>query len=396
MILTTCAVCAVPLPDEASATCAKCDTRYCSAACRHSHWRGGHRGLCPDIRRAGGAEQYNADKRYAEAVEVAVEECAEDTEGQTCYICLEDGSEEGLVRGCACRGAAGVAHVSCLAKQAQIATDELDPDDDANYDASWHKWTTCGLCKQDYHGVVCGALGWACWNIYLDLPEADDKRRAALSTLSRSIDNSPKVVSGVSAICIHQANLDSVRRFMSDEEEDELLRAQTYLAQAYENFGRTSEALALHREIYAKTKELVDEGADLVDDLINTVSSLGSTLMEVGRFSEARTVLQEHLTVASDSLGADHQETLFLNVYYAESLLYKDANEEITAEQDRADFLEAERIAADVLCRAERIYGIHHPDTNFARDILKDAREELAAQERRRTLRPRPKRARTS
>ena len=34
---------------------------------------------------AGGAEQYNADKRYAEAVEVAVEECAEDTEGQTCH-----------------------------------------------------------------------------------------------------------------------------------------------------------------------------------------------------------------------------------------------------------------------------------------------------------------------
>ena len=90
MILTTCAVCAVPLTHEAPATCAKCDTRYCSAACRHSHWRGGHRGLCPEIRRAGGAEQYNANKKYKEAVAVAVKECAEDTKGQTCYICLED------------------------------------------------------------------------------------------------------------------------------------------------------------------------------------------------------------------------------------------------------------------------------------------------------------------
>ena len=78
MILTTCAVCAVPLTHEAPATCAKCDTRYCSATCRHSHWRGGHRGLCPEIRRAGGAEQYNANKKYKEAVAVAVEACADD------------------------------------------------------------------------------------------------------------------------------------------------------------------------------------------------------------------------------------------------------------------------------------------------------------------------------
>ena len=152
MILTTCAVCAVPLPEEAQATCAKCDTRYCSAACRHSHWRGGHRGLCPEIRRAGGAEQYNADKRYAEAVEVAVEECAEDTEGQTCYICLEDGSEEGLVRGCSCRGGAGFSHVSCLAKQAKILVAdarERHLDDD-----QWVRWYSCRLCEQSYHGVV--------------------------------------------------------------------------------------------------------------------------------------------------------------------------------------------------------------------------------------------------
>ena len=101
--------------------CAKCATRYCSAALpTQPPAPRPPRKICPAIKRAGGAEQYNADKKYAEAVAVAVEECAEDTEGQTCYICLEDGSEEGLVRMCACRGAAGFAHVSCLAKQAKI------------------------------------------------------------------------------------------------------------------------------------------------------------------------------------------------------------------------------------------------------------------------------------
>ena len=182
MILTTCAACALPLPYEAKATCAKCDTRYCSPTCRHAHWRGGHRGLCLEIRQSGGAEQYHADKRYADALNLAVEACAEDTEGQACYICLEDGSEEGLVRGCACRGAAGYTYMSCLVRQAQIATGDLDDFD--NSDAAWDKWTMCGLCKQDFHGVVVNAIGWACWKTYVGFPEAHDIRQSALSTLS--------------------------------------------------------------------------------------------------------------------------------------------------------------------------------------------------------------------
>ena len=387
MILTTCAVCAVPLPDEASATCAKCDTRYCSAACRHSHWRGGHRGLCPEIRRAGGAEQYNADKRYAEAVEVAVEECAEDTEGQTCYICLEDGSEEGLVRGCACRGAAGVAHVSCLAKQAKILCDEVDDSDDERYDESWNKWNKCGMCKQHYHGMAINALGWACWKSYVGLPEADDKRCAALRALSHCIAVDDR--DGASAICIHQANIDSVRRFMPDEE-GLLLHAQTNLALAYKSVGRNSEALALQREVYAQSKELGDED----DVFFSTVTDLALSLMEADLWGEAKTLLREHLTAASDSLGADHLETLYARLYYAESLLYDDGGAETTYEQDRADYLESERIAADVLRRAERIYGSGHPVTVEAQDILKEAREDIAANERKTSLRALPKRPR--
>jgi len=389
MILTTCAVCAVPLTHEAPATCAKCDTRYCSATCRHSHWRSGHRGLCPEIRRAGGAEQYNANKKYKEAVAVAVKECAEDTKGQTCYICLEDGSEEGLVRSCACRGAAGVAHLSCLAKQAKILCDEAEEVDwdDESYAESWHKWTTCGLCKQDYHGVVCAALGWACWKSYVGLPEADDKRCAALRALSHCIAVDDR--DGASAICIHQANIDSVRRFMPDEE-GLLLHAQTNLALAYKSVGRNSEALALQREVYAQSKELGDED----DVFFSTVTDLALSLMEADLWGEAKTLLREHLTAASDSLGADHLETLYARLYYAESLLYDDGDGETTYEQDRADYLESERIAVDALRRAERIYGSGHPVTVEAQDILKEAREDIAANERKTSLRALPKRPR--
>ena len=122
MILTTCAACAAPLAHNAP-RCVRCQTRYCNKTCQHDHWRRGHKQICKKISRGGGAEQYHADKKYKEAVAVAVEKCAEDTKGQACYICTQAvhwKTKEGLVRGCACRGTAGFAHVSCLAEQAKI------------------------------------------------------------------------------------------------------------------------------------------------------------------------------------------------------------------------------------------------------------------------------------
>jgi hypothetical protein len=47
--------------------------RYCNSTCQHDHWRRGHKQMCKKIHRGGNAEQYNADKKYKEAVAVAVE-----------------------------------------------------------------------------------------------------------------------------------------------------------------------------------------------------------------------------------------------------------------------------------------------------------------------------------
>ena len=124
--------------------------------------------MCKKIHRGGNAEQYHADKKYKEAVAVAVETCADDTKGQTCYICTQSlhwKTKEGLVRGCACRGTAGFAHVSCLAEQAKILLAEAEENnlDDKVKNARFDRWHMCSLCEQEYHGVVNCALGWACW-----------------------------------------------------------------------------------------------------------------------------------------------------------------------------------------------------------------------------------------
>ena len=96
MILTQCAVCATDLGLTLGKKCGRCSTRYCGPLCQKQHWEaGGHDKLCKKIKKAGGAEQYNANNKYAEAVTVAVEACADDTKGQTC---LRGGALQGRRR----------------------------------------------------------------------------------------------------------------------------------------------------------------------------------------------------------------------------------------------------------------------------------------------------------
>ena len=95
MLLSRCAGCSADLtnvvPRSAAKQCGRCRTPYCGRACQEQHWKeGGHDKICKKIKKGGGYEQYHADKKYAEAVAAAVEKCADDTKGQTCYICTHD------------------------------------------------------------------------------------------------------------------------------------------------------------------------------------------------------------------------------------------------------------------------------------------------------------------
>ena len=54
----------------------RAQTKYCNSTCQHDHWRRGHKQICKKIHRGGNAEKYYADKKYKEAVAVAVKACA--------------------------------------------------------------------------------------------------------------------------------------------------------------------------------------------------------------------------------------------------------------------------------------------------------------------------------
>ena len=106
--------------------------------------------------------------RSTEAVTVAAEACAEDTKGQTCYICtqaLHWKTKEGLVRGCVprdgglrARGAGGAGEdFGRGGRGEQFGDDRWE---------EVERWYACGLCEQEYHGIVRCALGWACWKTH--------------------------------------------------------------------------------------------------------------------------------------------------------------------------------------------------------------------------------------
>ena len=371
MILLNCAVCAAPLAHDAPYQCVPCQLRYCSHDCQRHHWLSGHQENCEIIHRGGDAEQYHAEKKYKWAVAVAVEACAADTKGQTCYICLEGihpETSEGLVRGCACRGAAGFAHVSCLARQAKVLVaeaEERDLDDDA-FQARWRRWDTCGLCKQQYHGIVSCALGWACWKTYVGRPEMDWCRQSAMTVLGNGLTDANY---NEDALTVQEAELSTLRRLGAPGES--ILGTQGNLARTYNQLGRHEEALRMRRDVYSGTLRL--HGEEHKDALIAAIN-YASSLVNLERFEEAKSLLRTVLPVARRVLGESNDLTLGMRWRYAEALCWDTA-----ATLD--DVREAITTLEDTERTARRVLGGAHPLTSTIEGYLREARAALRARE---------------
>ena len=372
MILTQCAVCATDLGLSLGKKCGRCSTRYCGAACQEQHWKeGGHDQLCKKIKRSGGAEQYNANIKYTEAVAVAAEACADDTKGQTCYICtqaLHWKTKEGLVRMCACRGTAGFAHVSCLVEEAKILVAEgLENNLDVKVlNERWIRWQTCSLCEQHYHGVVRCALSWACWKTYLGRPEADQIRIMAMNVLGLGLSDANH---DEDALPVQEAELAMKRRLGRDE--DEILAAQSNLAITYQALGRLKEASRIQLDVYDGYLKL--NGEEHINSL-GAASNYATNLLEPGRFDEAKSLMRKTMPVAQRVLGESHELTLRMRWTYAVAL-----NNDPSATLD--DLREAVSTLEDAERIGRRVLGGENPTAVTIGEALKISRAKLAARE---------------
>ncbi len=368
MILTQCAVCATELGLTLGKKCGRCSTRYCGPECQVQHWKeGGHDQLCKPIKKAGGAEQYNANKKYTEAVAVAAEACAEDTKGQTCYICtqaLHWKTKEGLVRGCSCRGTAGFAHVSCLAEQAKILFAEAE-DNNLSYKVKserWNRWHKCGLCEQQYHGVVLCALGWACWKTYVGRLEQDAARGMAMTELGNGLHDAGR---HADALVVGEAELAMARRLGASEED--ILVLQTNLACTYGRLGRLEQALRIERDVYRGRLKLNGEESRAT---LLAATNYASTLFERSLHSEAKPLMRKLIPVARRILGESDSLMLTMRKNYARAL-YLDAGATLDNLREAVTMLE------ETARTARRVFGGAHPTTVGIGGALQDARAAL-------------------
>jgi len=355
MILTKCAYCAAP---NAFTKCGHCKTRYCGRDCQKLHWKGGHRAICQEIKRAGGAEPYHANKKCTEAVALAVEKFAEDTKGQTCYICLDGDAEEGLVRGCACRGGSGFAHVSCLAEQARTLVAKGE-EIHLPVKEGWARWNTCGMCKQQYHTVVMCALGWACWKTYMGRPETDPARGMAMNNLGNGLLVADQFAE---ALSVQEAEL-SMRRRLGDSEVT-ILAVQENLAHTYNRLGKPEQALPLRRLVYSRLLELKGEEDE---ECLRAASIFADSLGYLERFEEAKTLYREIIPVARRVLG-DAQLTIMMRVNFAHTLL-KDYD--TTPDELR----EAVTTLEETERTARRVLGGAHPWLGWIEELSQLVRE---------------------
>ena len=372
MILTQCPVCAAELPPLSAKQCSRCKTRYCGPVCQKQHWEaGGHDQLCKKIRKGGGAEQYHADTKYAEAVVVAAEACAEDTKGQTCYICtqaLHWKTKEGLVRGCSCRGTAGFAHVSCLAEQAKILYAEAEENNLGMkaIHARFQRWSTCSLCEQNHHGVVLCALSWVCWKTYLGRPEANWCRRAALTQLGNGLYAAQLYED---ALPVQEAVLSMERRLAATEEN--ILAVQSNLANTYSYLRQGEKALSMRRDVYSGRARLHGEEHR---ETILAANNYGASLISLHRFKEGKSLLRKTMPVAPRVLGESNELTLKIRWSFALALC-RDPDATLD------DLREAVATLEDTTRIVRRVLGGAHPLLVNMENTLRESRMALAARE---------------
>ena len=367
MLLTQCSFCAVDLGLTLGKKCGRCSTRYCGPECQVQHWKdGGHDKLCKKIKKAGGAEQYNANEKYAEAVTVAAEACADDTKGQTCYICtqaLHWKTKEGLVRMCACRGTAGFAHVSCLAEQAKILFAEAEENNLGGKvkDQRWARWHRCSLCEQKYHGIVHCALGWACWKTYVGRPETDEVRQIAMNVLGLGLDSADH---DVDALSVREAEL-AMRQRVGGSAHN-ILAVQANLACTYGKLGRDEEASEIERDVFRGRLEL--NGGEH-EKTLRAAFNYASSLARLERFEEAKELMRITMPAARRVLGETRELMLRMKKVYADALYMDPA----TLDELR----EAVTTLEDTERTARRVFGISHPTTVGVEHSLQNARAAL-------------------
>ena len=171
------------------------------------------------------------------------------------------------------------------------------------------------------------------------------------------------------ALSVDEARLSLMRRLGASA--DNMLITQGNLACTYEKAGRDEQALSLRLEVYSGRLKLSGNEAR---STIIAANNLATTLCDLHRFKEAKSVLRKIIPVTRRVHGEGDRLTLKTRWSYAEAF-YKDDAATLDNLREAVTTLEdLERIA-------RRVFGGTHPLTVDLGNSLQDARAALASRE---------------
>ena len=232
--------------------------------------------------------------------------------------------------------------------------------------ARFHRWGICGLCEQQYHGVVSCALGWACWKTYLGRPEADWARLSAMLMLGNGLTGAKH---DADALIVQEAELAMLQRVGVPE--SHMLSTMGNLAGSYATLGRLEDCSRLQRGVYSSRLKI--DGVEHENTLI-AANNYAVSLLKLERFEEAKAPIRKTMPVARRVLGENHEVTLRMRQMYAQ-LLCRDEGATLD------DLREAVATLEEIEPTARRVLGGAHPLTVDIEDDLQKERAALRARE---------------
>mmetsp|Transcript_27227 Transcript_27227/g.82078 ORF Transcript_27227/g.82078 Transcript_27227/m.82078 type:complete len:296 (+) Transcript_27227:2-889(+) len=254
----------------------------------------------------------------------------------------------------------GLAHLSCLVRQAEMAVKQLE---EWNTGVGFEKWQKCFDCGQFFHGAVDLALAWASWNTYVGRPEPDAFRTMAMGALGNTLRSHD----AEQALPILEASL-SVRQRLFQRNTQGILIALSNLAGCFGDLGRHEESLGLLRQTHVRRTEIF--GSSDPGTLIDA-HMLAKVMLKLGRYAEAKTFLTEQAGVARNALGPDHSDTLEINHYLSIALADDPA-------RTLYDLRKARNIAQDTHKRHRRVLGPDYPGSRDCERFLSHVAQRIA------------------
>ena len=171
------------------------------------------------------------------------------------------------------------------------------------------------------------------------------------------------------ALSVQEAEL-STRRRLRDTEHN-ILCVQGNLAITYDMMGQLDRAQQMMRDVYCGSLKLFGEESE---QTLVAVSNYARSLIEIGHFEEAKSLLGKTIPVARRILSENHHLTLVLRNNYAWALYMDD-------DATLDDLHESVNTLEEVQGIARRVLGAEHPTIGLIEAHLRTARVALVARE---------------